>query len=1157
MNFVHLHVHTHYSLLDGLTKLDDLIAKAVALKMPAVTITDHGTMYGAVEFYTKAKKAGIKPIVGVECYVARDSRHNKDSANRQKPYHLVLLAKDNVGYHNLIKLTTIAHLEGFYYKPRVDWEVLEKYHEGLIALSACIQGEVAQAIIENNLEKAEKVILKYQKTFGKENFYLEVQHHPGVDRQAEVNEKIIALGKKMDAKVVATNDSHYLNSDDADGHDVLLCLQTKHKKNDENRMSMLGDDFSFFSGEEMASFFPANPEVISNTLEVAEKCNLEIELGVNKLPKFDVPDNLTDEAYLSLLCQQGIEKKYRDDPTADFKVIDERLEYELGVIEKTGFASYFLIVQDFVTWAKNQGIVVGPGRGSAAGSIVSYLLDITTIDPLKYNLLFERFLNPERISMPDIDLDFADVRRQEVIEYVEKKYGRDHVSQIITFGTMAARAAVRDAGRVLDYAYDFCDKIAKLIPMFTKLKEALETVPDLRDLYNSDPQAKHVIDMAKKLEGVARHASTHACGVLITPKPIDEYVPAQYASSSDNAIVCQYEMTILEKLGLLKMDFLGLKNLTLIQNAIKKIKITTGIEIDLIKIPLEDEKTFKLLQEGKTTGVFQLESAGMKRYLKQLKPTLFEDIIAMVALYRPGPMDWIPDYIDGKHGKKTITYLDPRLEPILKPTYGIAVYQEQVLQMARDVAGFTLGEADILRKAVGKKIVELLAEQKIKFVNGCVKNGLTKETGEKLFSFIEPFAGYGFNKSHAACYAMIAYQTAYLKANYPTEFMAALLIADQGDNERIAIEIEEAKSMGIKVLPPDINESFKDFTVVTDNEHKTIRFGLLTIKNIGEHIVEALIEEREKNGLYKNLEDILKRINDRDLNKKSVEGLTKSGALDNFEERGKILGNIEKLLSFSKSVQREKESGQKSLFTGSTMEATLTLDYCQPINESQKLLWEKEYLGVYISKHPIEDYIPRLQDVITFTNDISKDKSYVTVAGVISSIKKIITKKQQTMLFVNLEDHTGHVEIIVFPKTLTETYNAWQIDNLIAVRGKVSDKDDSAKILAENVFILNPQNIEQVRHQIINSTIIKNDYGQKNEIIGVSIKLPQKFITDQTLINQVKKVFEDYPGNSQVYLIIQNGNDIIKKVKTNTMVQNGDEFRKKINGLVGQNCFSN
>jgi len=1154
MNFVHLHVHTHYSLLDGLTKIDDLIAKAVELKMPAVAITDHGTMYGAIEFYTKAKKAGIKPIIGVECYVARNSRHDKGAANRQKPYHLVLLAKDSVGYHNLIKLTTLAHLEGFYYKPRVDWEILEKYSEGIIALSACIQGEVAQAIIEENLPKAEKVIEKHQKVFGKENFYLEVQHHPGVEKQAIVNENIFKLAEKRSIPIIATNDSHYINSDDNDAHDVLLCLQTKRKKNETNRMSMLGDDFSFHSAEKVASFFPGHPEVLSNTLEVADKCNLEIELGVNKLPHFEVPKDTTDDSFLRDLCIKGIEKKYNGDTAPDSKIIYERLDYELSIIKKTGFASYFLITQDFVTWAKNKNIVVGPGRGSAAGSIVAYLLDITSIDPLKYDLLFERFLNPERISMPDIDLDFADDRRQEVIDYVEQKYGRDHVSQIITFGTMAARAAIRDAGRVLDYAYDFCDKISKLIPMFTKLDEALATVPDLKNLYDGDPQAKHVIDMAKKLEGVARHASTHACGVLITPKPINEYVPAQYASSSDKAVVCQYEMKMIEKLGLLKMDFLGLKNLTLLQNAIKKIKQTKGIEIDLNKIPLDDEKTFEIFQTGKTTGVFQLESSGMKRYLRQLKPTTFEDIIAMVALYRPGPMDWIPDYIDGKHGRRTITYLDPKLKPILEKTYGIAVYQEQVMQMARDLAGFTLGEADILRKAVGKKIISLLGEQKLKFIAGCMENGLAEKDAETIFSFIEPFAGYGFNKSHAACYAMIAYQTAYLKANYPTEFMAALLIADQGDNDRIAVEIEEAKHMGIEVLPPDINESYKDFTVVNEG---TIRFGLLTIRNIGEHIVETIIEERKKNGHYENLENILRRINDRDLNKKSIDGLTKSGALDRFEERGQILGNIERLLGFSKTVQREKENGQKSLFAGSTMETNLTLTKCAEIDEQQKLLWEKEFLGIYISKHPIEDYLPALQDTITYTNDISDEQSYVSIAGVVSSIKKIITKKQQTMLFVNVEDHTGHIEVIVFPKTLTETYSLWQENNLVAIRGKISDKDDTSKVIAESVFKLTPETVDRVKQQIIGSSIIKNDYGKKNTLSEVFIQLPKKFIDDQVVINQTKEIFEQYPGSGQVYLIIKDANAIIKRVKTNIHVQNGEEFRKKINELVGQNCFKN
>lgn len=1154
MEFIHLHVHTHYSLLDGLTKIDDLIAKAKEFNMPAIAVTDHGTMYGTIEFYTKAKKAGIKPIIGVEAYVARGSRTEKGMASKQKPYHLVLLAKNKQGYQNLIKLTSMAHLEGFYYKPRVDWEILKKYSDGIIALSACIQGEVAQSIIENNPTKTDKVVQKYIDTFGKDDFYLEVQHNPSIEKQALVNEKMFELSEKFGVSVVATNDAHYINKDDKDAHDVLLCLQTKHKKKDTNRMCMLDEDFYLYSAEEMASFFPDHPEVLSNTLKVADKCNLEIELGVNKLPHVEVPEGMDDNGFLRQLCQKNIDELYHKPDETKLKEIRERLDYELGIIEKTGFASYFLIVQDFVTWAKNQGIVVGPGRGSAAGSIVAYLLKITSIDPLKYDLLFERFLNPERISMPDIDLDFADDRRQEVIDYVEQKYGRDHVSQIITFGTMAARAAVRDAGRVLDFPYEFCDKISKLIPMFTKLDEAISTVPDLKNLYNSDPQARQVIDMARKLEGVARHASTHACGVLITPKPVDQYAPVQYASSSDNTVVCQYEMKMAEKLGLLKMDFLGLKNLTLLQNAIKKIKITKGIEIDLNNIPLDDEKTFELFQQGKTTGVFQLESSGMKRYLKKLKPTVFEDIIAMVALYRPGPMEWIPDYIAGKHGTKKVTYLDPRLEPILKNTYGIAVYQEQVMQMARDLAGFTLGEADILRKAVGKKIVELLTEQKKKFINGCVKNGLSKENAEKIFSFIEPFAGYGFNKSHAACYAMIAYQTAYLKANYPTEFMAALLISDQGDNDRIAIEIEEAKQMDIEVLPPHINESFKDFTVVDDT---TIRFGLLTIKNVGEHIVEAIIEEREKNGHFKDLKDLLKRVNDKDLNKKSIEGLTKSGALDIFEERGQILGNIEKILNFSKTAQREQENGQKSLFASANMEISLTLDKCSQIDERQRLLWEKEFLGVYISKHPVEDFIAPLDDFITLTRDIELDQGSAVVIGVVSTIKKIITKKQQIMLFVNIEDNTGHIEAIVFPRVLNETSSMWQENKLVAVIGKISDKDETPKIIVNEVFNLDGQNIESVKSKLINLMQTGDKRMVQPDSDSVLINLPSEFMTDQALINQVKSIFNKFSGSNRVYLLIKQADGIIKKVKTNTLVNNGEEFRKKINQLVGQNCFKN
>ncbi|MCK5211178.1 DNA polymerase III subunit alpha, partial [Candidatus Parcubacteria bacterium] len=926
MKFAHLHVHTHYSLLDGLTKIDELIKAVKQDGSQAVAITDHGVMYGVIEFYQKCKQAGIKPIIGVEAYLAPGSRADKLTREHEKTnYHLLLLAKNNQGYKNLIKLTSIAHLEGFYYKPRIDWEILEKYHEGLIACTACLAGEIPTLIKHGKIARAEKRVCEYQELFGKGNFYLELMHHPELPEQPIVNEQLIKFSRKLDIPLVATNDVHYLNQEDDEAQDILLCLQNKKKKQDTDRMNMTGANFSYRPAREMIELFKDVPEAISNTLEIVDKCNVDIELGNIQLPYFEVPSGFDGDSYLRKLCEDGLKTRYNTTYETVDKEFKERMDFELGVIKGMGFSPYLLIVADFVNWSKNNGIIVGPGRGSAAGSLVCYLTNITNIDPIKYGLIFERFLNPDRNEMPDIDLDFADVRRDEVIRYVEDKYGKDRVAQIITFGTMAARAAVRDVGRVLGVSYDYCDKIAKMIPMFTKLDVAIKGVPEVRNIYNNEAEAKQIIDFARRLEGVARHASTHACGVLITKDPLTDHVPLQYASSSDRTVISQYSLHPIEDLGLLKMDFLGLKNLTIIESAIKIIKNTRGQDIQIDSIPLDDIESYKLFQKGETTGVFQFESSGMRRYLKELKPTGFEDIIAMVALYRPGPMEWIPDYIAGKKGIKKPVYLHPKLEPILNKTYGVAIYQEQVMQMARDLAGFTMAEADVLRKAVGKKILKLLNEQKEKFVIGCVKNGINSDLAKKIFSFIEPFAGYGFNRSHAACYAMIAYQTAYLKAHWPTEFMAALLIADQQNLDRLAIEIEECQRMEINVASPDINQSYESFTVVTsgtaanltadkDEKVNTIRFGLHAIKNIGENIAQVIIKERKENGPFNDISNFLERITDKDLNKKSLESLIKSGALDKFGDRGQLLGNADLLLNYNKEMAKSSSNGQVSLF---------------------------------------------------------------------------------------------------------------------------------------------------------------------------------------------------------------------------------------------------
>ncbi|MGD0577032.1 MAG: DNA polymerase III subunit alpha, partial [Candidatus Staskawiczbacteria bacterium] len=821
--FTHLHVHSHYSLLDGLPKIDELLDYAKELGMDSVALTDHGVMYGAIEFYKKAKAKGIKPIIGCEVYTAferlADKRPNVDS----KRNHLILLAKNEQGYRNLVKLVSIAHLEGFYYKPRIDDAVLEKYCEGLIGLSACIQGKIPRLLLSNKLEEAEELATKYEKWFGKGNFYLELQHHANIPEQASANKKLAELSKKTGIPLVCTNDIHYLRKDDAEAQDILMLINTGADANDPERLSMTQDNFSMKSPEQMAEEFKDYPEALENTQKIAEMCNVTIELGKTKLPTFPLPEGKTAEEYLEEICWAGIEKRYGKNP--DQKVTD-RLKYELSIVAKTGFAGYFLIVQDFVNWAKQNRIVVGPGRGSAGGSIVSYLSGITNVDPLKHDLLFERFLNPERISMPDIDMDFADRRRDEVIKYVAEKYGADHVAQIITFGTMAARAVIRDVGRALQYTYSYCDQMAKLIPMGMDLAETLEKVDEFKEKYEVDPMAKKLIDLGKKLEGVARHASTHACGVVISAEPLTNSVPLQRPRDSEDGVITQYEGHSIEDLGLLKMDFLGLKNLTIIEDTLARIYVLhNNLKIDLDKIPDDDPKTFELLQQALTTSVFQLESDGMKRYLKELVPTTFEDITAMVALYRPGPMQFIPDYIERKHDKSKIVYIHPKLEPILRDTYGVCIYQEQLMKIAQEVCGFTLGEADVLRKAVGKKIKELLDAQESKFVEGATKNGASKKVAEELWQWILPFASYGFNKSHSAAYATIAYQTAYLKAHYPVEFMASVLTSERADVERISFLIDECKKMNVEVLAPNINESLKNFTVVEGKNQ--IRFGLL------------------------------------------------------------------------------------------------------------------------------------------------------------------------------------------------------------------------------------------------------------------------------------------------------------------------------------------
>jgi len=1046
--FTHLHVHSHYSLLDGLIKIDELVNRAKELGFDSLALTDHGTMYGIPEFYKVATANGIKPILGAEVYVALENRFQKRPKIDSKNYHLTLLAKNFQGYKNLMKLITRAHLEGFYYKPRVDKELLQEYKDGLIALSGCLAGEIPKKILANQLDEAEEKIKEYQKIFG-EDFYLEINYHPKIEESKIIKEQLIRLSKKFGIPAVATYDTHYLKPEDAEAHDILLAVQTGNKISEEDRLTLSADDFSLCPQQTIEELFFDFPEAISNTQLIVDKCNIELEFGKILFPYFEVPLGETPESYLRKLCEKNLSKRY----SKITPEITERLNYELGVIEKTGFASYFLIVQDFVNWAKINDIVVGPGRGSAAGSLVAYLLNITDINPLKYKLLFERFLNPERIQMPDIDMDFADTRRDEVIQYLRSKYGDNRVAQIITFGTMAARAAVRDAGRALGLSYSFCDTIAKLIPFNASLDEALNNVLELKNLYERDQDVKKLIDSAKKLEGVARHASIHACGIVITKEEITNYTPLQKAPQDENITITQYDMYSLESLGLLKMDLLGLRNLTILEDALKIIEQTTGEKIDFNQIDEKDKKTFELLQKGETIGVFQLESQGMRRYLKELKPNDMEDLIAIISLYRPGPMELIPHYIARKYGKEKIIYLHPKLEPILNSTYGIAIYQEQLLQIAKDLAGFTLGEADILRRAIGKKIKTLLDAQKQKLIKGMMERGISQEIAEKIWNFIEPFAQYGFNRSHSASYAQIAFRTAYLKAHYPLEFMTALMNNEAIEIERTAELVNECRRMNILILPPDLNESYENFSVV--KEKNAIRFGLLAIKNVGENIVYEIIRERVKNGRFLNIQDFLQRICHKDLNKKSLESLIKTGVFDALAEREELIFNLDVLLSYNQEVKRINLSPQINLFAKEISFPSLNLKKTEPMSLEQKLKFEKELLGVYISDHPVRHYQEKFKKIgVRPLAEISEkliNKS-VRVGGVITELKKILTRTGRSMLSVSLEDTSGVTEITVFPNMLEKTLTFWQKDNIIIIEGRINKNNDHLNIICEKIL---------------------------------------------------------------------------------------------------------
>lgn len=1071
MAFTHLHVHTEYSLLDGSCKIKELIDRAKELGMQSLAITDHGVMYGVIDFYKAAVNAGIKPIIGCEVYVAPESRFDREAGGQgdDRYYHLVLLAENDTGYHNLMKIVSRGFTEGYYYKPRVDKELLEKYHEGIIALSACLAGEVARNVTRGLYEDAKKAALSYEKIFGKGNFFLELQDH-GISAQATVNQALLRMSEETGIELVATNDIHYINAEDAEPHDVLLCIQTGKKVNDENRMRYTGGQYYLKSEQEMRDLFRYAQQAIDNTAKIADRCNVEIEFGKTKLPKFSVPDGYTSEQYLEKLCREGLVRRYGEEASQ----VEKRLDYELGVIKKMGYVDYFLIVWDFIHFAKSKDIMVGPGRGSAAGSVVAYSLEITDIEPLRYQLLFERFLNPERVSMPDIDVDFCFERRQEVIDYVVEKYGKDQVVQIVTFGTLAAKNCIRDVGRALDLPYSLCDMIAKLIPaeLNMTIDRALNVNPELRSHYDSDPQVKKLIDLSKRLEGLPRHTSMHAAGVVISQRAVDEYVPL--SRGSDGAVVTQYTMTALEELGLLKMDFLGLRTLTVIQNAVNNVKRSQGIALDISNIDMNDSQVLASIGTGHCEGIFQLESAGMKNFMKELKPDSLEDIIAGISLYRPGPMDFIPRYLEGKNNPEKITYECPQLKPILEPTYGCIVYQEQVMQIVRDLAGYTLGRSDLVRRAMAKKKAAVMEKERQNFVYGneeegvpgCISRGIDEKTANHIYDEMIDFARYAFNKSHAAAYAVVAYQTAYLKYYYPKEFMAALMSSVMDNVSKFSEYILTCRRMmDIAILPPDINEGESGFSVSGDG----IRYGLSAIKSVGRPVVDAILEERKKNGIFSSMEDFINRMTNKEVNRRTIENFIKSGAMDSLPGTRRQKVAVAPILLDNKARERKNAwEGQMSLFDLVSEEEKKEYQVSFPdvgeYSKEELLAFEKDILGVYISGHPLDDYEGLWRKNITATSAdfivdeeteeaVVKDGMKVVIGGLVAGKVVKTTRSNQLMAFITLEDLMGSVEVIVFPKNYEADRDVLTEDSKIFIKGRVSLGDEPVgKLVCEQVI---------------------------------------------------------------------------------------------------------
>lgn len=1095
-DFVHLHNHTHHSLLDGLTKIPDLINKVKDHGMKAVAITDHGTMSGSIEFYKAARDAGIKPIIGLETYMAARSRLDRDPSKDKNRFHLTLLSMNETGYKNLMKLSTSANLEGVYYKPRIDHEILEKYNEGLIVLSGCAGGELGENLRTDNYEAAKEIASWYKSVFG-DRYYIEIQDHGHADNpfrwevQTKVNEGLEKIAAELGIPVVLTCDCHYLNAEDQDAHEILLCVGTGAYLSDQNRMSLKNFDLHVIEPEEILKRWgKTNPEAIRNTSRIADRCNLELEFGKTLIPRFPVPEGETEKTHLHRLTYRGLAVRYlgkTPDEAEKFSNDEirsmlsseqiERLDLELGTLDRMGFNGYFLIVQDFINWGKSQKIVFGPGRGSAAGSIVAYALNITDLDPLKYNLLFERFLNPDRISMPDIDIDIQDTRRGEVVEYCAQKYGQERIANIVTFGTMAARGAVRDVARVLQVPYAEADRLSKMIPppnqgRHIPLSKSIVDDADLKQEYESNQTSRQVLDYAIRLEGTIRSHGVHAAGVVITPDDLVKFVPAEMAQKG--VVATQYPMGPVEELGLLKMDFLGLSNLSIVNNALRIIRKAYHKEIDLSKLSLKDEEAYQLLQRGDTTGVFQLESAGMKRYLRELKPSAFEDIIAMVALYRPGPMQFIDSFIKRKHGQEEITFLDPIMSNALQETYGILVYQEQFMQISKDWCGFTGGQADTLRKAVGKKKIDLMRKVKVDFVDGAMKNSNAKrETAEKFWAQLEDFANYCFNKSHAACYALIAYWTAYLKAHYPDAFMAALMTSDQDNTERLAIEINECKRMGIDVLSPDVNESFVEFAVVPDK--KQIRFGMAAVKGVGVGAVEEVLRARDQDGKFTNIEDFAKRVSSTKFNRKAWESLIKAGGFDTLGDRSDLLFNLETIQSFASKLQKEALSGQIDIFGAlgssgaASVQQTMTLSSAPTkYSEKEKLTWERELLGLYISSHPLDNYDAYFEEQTVPLSQLTPeiDGREVTIGGLITTVRSIVTKSGTKMAFVGIEDKTSDGEIIVFPNLYEQIGAKLTQDAIVRVAGRVSARDrdgnvgDEAKMIASEVVLVTDEELQ-------------------------------------------------------------------------------------------------